>query len=392
METSNDRLTYLFSAWYGDTATTAEAAEFKQLLQQNDITNADLEKLMRVKWNAEDNTNDFFVPKVSDRMLKKILQDRKEITPIKRMGWWRTAAAAAILLLVSLGGYFYFNSGTEKQIATTETQEQRFKNDVAPGGNKAVLTLSDGSQIILDSAKNGTLTQQGNTKILKLDDGKLTYNSTNANAEILYNTISTPKGGQYQIALADGSKVWLNAASSLKFPTAFNGKERIVELTGEAYFEVSKSAAKPFTVNVNDMNVQVLGTHFNINAYNDEAVIKTTLLEGSVKINKGSFSTILQPGQQAQVAKEIKVVNDIAVDDVLAWKNGFFSFNKADLQTVMRQIARWYDVEISYEGKIPTREFGGKINRNSNASEVLKILEESKVHFRIEGKKIVVMP
>jgi len=271
------------------------------------------------------------------------------------------------------------------------------QNDFLPGKNTAILTLADGSTIVLDSAKNGALTSQGNTKVIKLNNGQLAYSSSGATNEVLYNTMSTPRGGQYKLVLSDGSKVWLNAASSIHYPTSFPGNERKVEITGEAYFEVAHDAKKPFKVSVNNMEVQVLGTHFNVNAYRDERTINTTLLEGSVKVTKGSSMSILKPGQQAIIQqagddKKITVENNIDVEAVIAWKNGYFSFTNADMTAVMRQISRWYDVDIVYEGKIPDRKFGGEISRNLNASQALKILQASKVHFRIEGKKIIVLP
>lgn len=301
---------------------------------------------------------------------------------------WKVAAM--LILVTSVGAYFYFDKMSERQIATTNTA-RKSKNDIAPGGNKAILTLSDGSAIVLDSASKGTLAQQGSTKILKLDDGKLSYEATAGSSEVLYNTISTPRGGQYQLELPDGSKVWLNAASSLRFPTAFSGNERNVELTGEGYFEIAKNANKPFHVMVNDMTVEVLGTHFNVNAYDDEETVKTTLLEGLVKINAATASNELKPGQQAQVDKKknIKVVN-ADVDEAVAWKNGFFTFSNADLPTVLRQLSRWYDVQITYEGAIPQRQFKGEMQRDLNLSEVLKILETNNVHFKIVDKRLMV--
>lgn len=274
---------------------------------------------------------------------------------------------------------------------------------MAPGTNKAILTLADGKQIVLDEAKNGNLADQGNTKVIKLN-GQIAYNEfamavpNGKNAAVAYNTVTTPRGGQYQLILADGSRVWLNAESSLRFPTSFQGKERRVELAGEGYFEIAKDATKPFIVKINTTSeekdeVEVLGTHFNIMAYNDEGIVKTTLLEGSVKINRNNKIAMLKPGQQAKLQNQsIKVVEDVDTDEAIAWKNGYFQFTSANLQQVMRQIARWYDVDISYEGKIPERKFGGKISRDNNASEVLKVLELSKVKFRIENRKIIVTP
>jgi len=305
--------------------------------------------------------------------------------------WW---AAAAILLLFASGGYLFLNHENSKtQVASIHNNVP--VNDAAPGGNKAILTLANGSKIVLNNVKNGALTQQGNTKVVKLDDGKLAYQSDETTAPIAveYNTVSTPRGGQYQLTLADGSKVWLNAESAITFPTAFTGNERKVTIKGEAYFEVAHDASKPFQVTVNGMQVQVLGTHFNINAYDDEGEIKTTLLEGSVKVSKGPESKLITPGQQAVVSStEPKIVVQQAdVDEAVAWKNGLFHFNNADLQEVMRQLSRWYDVNVMYDGTIPKREFAGEMQRDLNLSQVLELLVKNDVHFKIDGKKIIVL-
>ena len=315
----------------------------------------------------------------------------------KKSSWQsllKIAAAACLVIFIS-GIAVYFALKANRHNAITQVPPRQLKNEVSPGGNKAILTLSDGSTIILDDSKNGQVAQQGGTRIAKLTGGQLVYNAIdNKPAEVVFNLLTTPRGGQFKLTLPDGSEVWLNAASSIKYPTAFTGNDRKVEITGEVYFEIVHNATKPFKVSVNGMMVKVLGTHFNINAYNDEASVKTTLLEGSVSLTKSDAIVTLKPGQQAQVrnASDIKVVNNVDVDQIVAWKNGYFSFNRARIQTVMRQIARWYNVDISYEGKVPERQFGGKIDRNSNISEVLKILEESKVHFRIDEKKIIVSP
>jgi transmembrane sensor len=300
-------------------------------------------------------------------------------------------AAAAVLIAFAVTGliYVFKPSAPVKQIA-----DVNMLNQVKPGGNKAVLTLADGTQITLDSTGNGAIASQGNVQVIKLDSGQLAYNAAKGGKgkEMSYNTLVTPRGGQFRIILPDGSKVWLNAASSLRFPTAFNGKEREVQLIGEAYFEVAANAQMPFKVKVNEMAVQVLGTHFNVMAYPDEANIQTTLLEGAVKIQHGAKAVQLKPGQQAELntAGSISVNKEVDVEEVVAWKNGYFHFNHESLEGMMRQIGRWYDAEVAYEGKISDREFGGKIERGSDITEVLKILELSKVHFRIEGKKIIV--
>ncbi|WP_438940080.1 FecR family protein, partial [Chitinophaga hostae] len=241
------------------------------------------------------------------------------------------------------------------------------------------------------------LARQGNVNILKLDSGRLAYSAAASKTvdAPTFNILTTPRGGQFRVILPDGSRVWLNAASSIRFPTTFIGKERRVELSGEAYFEVEEDNNMPFIVGLNgEGQVLVLGTHFNINAYNDEGLQKTTLLEGAVLVTAGGHRQMLRPGEQAQVqpanASAGITVRQTDVEEVLAWKNGYFQFNQADLRAVMRQLARWYDVEISYEGSVPESKFWGDISREANITDVLKVLEKSGVHFRLEGKKIIV--
>jgi ferric-dicitrate binding protein FerR (iron transport regulator) len=270
-------------------------------------------------------------------------------------------------------------------------------HDVLPGGNKAVLTLANGKTITLDSAKNGLLANEGNAHIKKTHDGQLVYEGGKneaADVPAAMNTVSTPRGGQYQLVLDDGSKVWLNSASSLSFPATFKGATREVEITGEAYFEVAKNAKMPFKVKVNNTVVEVLGTHFNIMAYNDEDAMKTTLLEGSVKISNKQFSGLLKPGQQALLKQNgpIKITDEADADDAVAWKQGIFQFRDASIEAIMRQAARWYDVQVSFAGKIPAKEFTGRISRNVKASELMGMLKYMGVNFKIEDKHITVLP
>lgn len=317
--------------------------------------------------------------------------------PVVRMNWYKWVAAAIIIVMLGTTAYFtIYRQPGSNEIANEATPQERFKNDILPGGNKAVLTLADGSTIILDDAQNGALAQQGNTKVIKLG-GKLSYDPANSGTnEVLYNTIATPRGGQYQIELPDGSQVWLNAASSLRFPTAFAGKERRVEISGEAYFEVAKNKAMPFVVGVNGAEVQVLGTHFNVMAYGEEKALKTTLLEGSVRFVSGSKKSMLKPGQQSQLNKEgqVKVLSSVDVEEVMAWKNGMFHFENADIEKVMRELSRWYDVEVVYQTENIKQLFVGQVSRHLKLSEVLTALEQltDDVKFKIEGKRIIVMP
>jgi ferric-dicitrate binding protein FerR (iron transport regulator) len=382
------RFEILLQAYINDSLNSEELAELNELIDSN-------ESLLQISILKDLQQNSFAGLTDAEQRQKMYTNILKRTRKSNRViPLWTKIAAAAIIVVVFSIVYFYSNHNPQKQIAKTETQQQRFKNDVAPGGNKAVLTLANGSQIILDSAANGTLTQQGNTKIIKLDSGQLSYNTSDVKStEVLYNTISTPRGGQYQIVLSDGSKVWLNAASSLRFPAFFTGKERDVELTGEAYFEVTKNTAMPFTVTVNDLHVQVLGTHFNINAYNDETSVKTTLLKGSVRVADHESIVNLKPGQQAQLKDNaLMVINNVDIEKVISWKTGFFEFDNTDLATIMRQISRWYNVDVRYEGKQSGETFGGRISRELNLSNILSMLETNGVKFRLEGKKLIVQP
>lgn len=340
-----------------------------------------------------------------DRLLLAQVREKiaaLETPPRPVMRWWRYAAAAAVLTGILSAGW-YFLAPRHTATDTGGQAGQLAVQDIAPGGNKAVLTLANGRTVVLDDAANGTIGQQGAVKVIKLNNGQLAYAGEEvAPGKILYNTIATPRGGQYQVILPDGSKVWLNAASSLRFPVTFQHESREVELHGEAYFEIASITAssksggthkRPFRVKTGDMTVEVLGTHFNIAGYSDEQAIRTTLTEGSVKLVKGNANTVIRPGDQAVLdnnATAFKVV-PANVEEVLAWKNGYFFFDKADIQTVMRQIARWYDVEVTYEGTPTAREFVGTISRQEKLSKVLRLLELSHVHFRVEGRKIIVV-
>jgi len=343
--------------------------------------------------------------------------DDTTIIPLHKKGrfrWWQVAAAAVIVLALGFGSYWLINRFPKNKMAENDKSVNTVK-DVLPGGDKAVLTLADGRVIVLDSAQNGVITQQGMVRVIKNKNGQVTYKSAGRNeaGAITYNLLSTPRGGQYQLILPDGSSVWLNAASSIRYPTAFTGDERRVEITGEAYFEINKvidegGHKKTFVVAVlpptgrgggagRGAEIEVLGTHFNVNGYNDEEVIKTTLMEGKVRMKSaGSLpaSVILQPGQQAQLSNNgnIQKVNDADIELAMAWKNGITAFKSADIKSIMRQVARWYNVDVVYEGEIPQRTFTGGIPRNANLSELLHLLEVSKVHFKQEGNKLIVMP
>jgi transmembrane sensor len=313
--------------------------------------------------------------------------------PVRKMPYGYYWAAAIVLVLATGGltwNHFIHSTPANGRLPPSG----QAMADLSPGTDRAVLRLSDGTLIALDSAHKGDIAQQGNTHILKPDNGHIVYTpNTLGMATIQYNTVLTPRGGQYQVTLPDGSHVWLNAASSLRFPTAFTTGQRIVQLTGEGYFEIAKRKEAPFLVQVGNTQVQVLGTHFDIMAYPEDHILKTTLLEGGIKITNGAQAHVLSPGQQVQLQTDgsLKVVTDPSADRAISWVAGDLQFSRDSLTTIMNQIARWYDVDIEYEGH-PTQTFTGIVSRQNNASEVMKYLEESGgVHFRIDGKKIIIL-
>jgi len=339
---------------------------------------------------------------ISQRMLQGLLKkiNAAPIIPMRQSGagrGMRWVAAAAILLLAGTTAYFMIDRQPKTVPKQVFVNPQHTEKDALPGFDGAILTTAGGNQIILDNATNGVVSKEGNTDVIK-QANQLVYNeSLKALPGVeAFNTLRTMKGRKFQLLLSDGTKVWLDAASSLTYPIAFTGTQRKVMATGQVYFEVAKDPAKPFIVEAAGTSVQVLGTHFNINAYEDETTIKTTLLEGLIKITRNSKSSMLSPGQQAVInfseSGSIKVNSDVDLDAVMAWKNGLFQFTNADLTTVLRQLSRWYDMDIIYEGKLPKREFEGKIGRDLNLSQVLKLLEKVQVHFRIEDNKLIVQP
>lgn len=338
------------------------------------------------------------ITEATDRIWNRMpIHEVEEIKPVRRNLWPAIGTAAAVVLLGALALYFFNPSPLNPSKEQLSNVNPATEQVILPGGNKAVLTLADGKQITLDEAGNGKLAEQSGITITKTKDGQLVYTvspSAVAAKGPAMNMIATPKGGQYQVNLPDGTKVWLNAASSLRYPAAFTAGVRQVSLTGEAYFEVAKVRSEmPFKVSTATQTVEVLGTHFNINSYTDEPAVKTTLLEGAVKVISPATAVkelILKPGQQSALRGAQLNVAEVNEEEVIAWKNGMFRFRDADLQTVMRSVARWYDVQVNYEGTLPVRQFSGEIHRNVNLSEVLDILSFFKVHFRVDGKTITV--
>lgn len=311
-----------------------------------------------------------------------------------KKNWLRYAAAAIIVLGIAIYFLEPGNVETSRMLKSKIVMAEK----VIPGGNKAMLTLSDGTKIVLDSVGNGELIKQGGVSVKKSANGTIVYRADSLTAvqQLLLNTMTTPRGGKYMLSLPDGSGVWLNAASSITFPTLFSDNKREVSITGEVYFEVTKNIHKPFLVRINKTTqIEVLGTQFNINAYTDEATINATLLEGSIKITTERGANFLRPGQQAQVKLNgsTSLENDVEVQAVIAWKNDEFQFGeKANFPAIMRQISRWYDVDVEYKGNI-SGHLGGSISSKSDISMVLQMLEKaSDMKFEIEGRKVIVTP
>ena len=309
------------------------------------------------------------------------IKQRKKSFNVKRI-----AIAASLLLALSTAGYFLLINKAEREEEMVRITEPGI--DVkAPEANRAMITPADGRTIYLDSVANGTISQFGNVRIIKTEDGKIIYSGSSSN-EVVYHTLSNPRGSKViDMEMADGSHVWLNAGSSITYPVAFAGGTRNVSITGEAFFDITHERSKPFIVRKGKTSVIVLGTRFNINAYDNEDDIKITLLEGSVKVNS---QVILKPGQQARVASTINVVSNVNVEEVMAWKNGLFDFNKTEIGEIMRQLERWYDMQVIYPAGKPNITLTGNISRHINISKVLQMLEMSGVKFSIDGKKIIV--
>lgn len=382
---------YLFQQYLNGMADSDEKKELAILASTLD--DEAITELFKEAWESAGQKAEIFSIAETDKMLNEILHNHPvnaSFASGRRM--WRYVAAAAVILL-SLGTGFYFNE-SGKKISGFEVSNSVHKNDLLPGGNRAILQLANGSTILLDTAKNGILAQQAGTKIEKLANGQLAYNSKkDEKYELLYNTVSTPRGGEYHLLLPDSTEVFLNSASSIRFPVDFKGNERKVEISGEVYFEVSKNLLKPFRVTINDMMIEVLGTHFNVNAYSEEAVIRTTLLEGSVVVSNRKAGIHLQPGQQSVADQQgnLLLKENIDLDEAIAWKNGKFEFHNAEIETIMSQISRWYNVEVAYEGQRTRETFSGIVSRRGNVSQVLKIMEMAGIRFKIEKEKIIVI-
>ncbi|SEM78596.1 FecR family protein [Chitinophaga rupis] len=382
----------LLQRYLEGSCTPEEAAALYNWLKASDAHRPLLARLQQ-EFEQAINTPHEIPAAVSDRIEARLLQhiSRNKIMPLRHP--WRWAAVASVLMLLLAGSvYWFYKTDKSHNIASNMALNKKsvISNDVAPGTNKAVLTLADGTTVELDNAGNQVL-QQGKTTVQQRN-GRLEYAAQGKGEAIGYNTLVVPRGGQFNIVLPDGSHVWLNAASRLKYPTAFTGKERVVELQGQGYFEITHNADHPFIVAINNTQVQVLGTRFDIMAYPDEQSLNTTLLEGAVRVQRGERQQLLKPGQQSvlEYTTGQMSVRQADIDQTIAWKTGFFEFDNAGMNVIMRQLARWYDVEVTYGNVNSNRLFGGRISRNLPLSEILHMLEANGAKFSLEGRRLTV--
>ncbi|HRN56273.1 MAG TPA: FecR domain-containing protein [Agriterribacter sp.] len=388
------RLEALFRRYLHETLTDAEETELFQLWLDPSLESSRVHILnsfydaLPAYHDMPDEKADY----IFDQVVKKQAPVYHLPVKTKRAIWSRVAVAASVVLLAGLSSYFLFFN--KKQLQPRETVQVTLSGDIAaPETNRAMITLANGQKIYLDSAANGSLMMQGAVELVKLADGKIAYEATGVSSgRLSYNTLLNPRGSKViDITLADGSRVWLNAGSSLTYPVAFTGNERSVSVEGEAYFEVAHNALKPFIVNKGKTIVKVLGTRFNVNAYDDEADIRITLLQGAIRVTNDQQAATVKPGEQAIVkADKIAMADAVNLEQVMSWKEGYFRMKGTDLASLMRQIARWYDVEVVYKKEVPQARFGGLINRGVSLSDVLKALEQYGIYSRLDNGRVIV--
>lgn len=387
------RIAYLLERYVAAQLSVPEEQELADIMQNPDYELFVQEKLLRFLGQQErQEVEGDWTPMLEDVLSVDKTAHQHSQPSLHYMVRHRWMTAAAVLALVITSSILYYKFTQHRSLPILAKKELKATDSIHPGSNRAILTLANGQQIVLDDAHNGVLGEQGKTKVIKLDSGRLAYSgaATDARGAILYNTIATPRGGQYQITLPDGTKVWLNAESSIRFPTAFTEKERLVQLNGEAYFEVAANKNQPFLVKAGITETRVLGTSLNINAYADEGPVRTTLLDGAVKVGAGGNEVQLQPGEQGVFNGTTITTHEVNTHAVTAWKDGYYFFDRTPVQSVMRQIARWYNVDVVYKGAPPKDEIVGRIPRTAYVTDVLHIMELIGIHFKIEGRTILI--
>lgn len=399
MTNASERLSLLLNRFLEKTITSEELRELSSLLDE--VAESEISIILKKVYDKT-SVPTFLADKLpSEHILAQILQRSEDnnmpvnapTKKIRPLIIKLTAAAAVIGLVV---GFFIFPSRNQQPNSQPISSIQDNDGDILPGGNRATLKMSDGTTIVLTNSPNGILAQYGSMAVKKLADGQLIFDAGSSTTENRqssgWNTISTPRGGQYQLTLSDGSKVWLNAESSLRFPLHFIGDERRVELVGEAYFEVAKNRKQTFKVMSKQMEIQVLGTHFNLSDYDGQSTSKTTLVSGSIKIKRGTQVHLLRPGQQAVLNKnkELTLLDHVDVESEIAWKNGLFLFKDASIQHVMEQIARWYDIEVAYQKNHSKKLLNGSVPRTVHLSALMEMLAYTGVEYEIQGKKVLI--
>lgn len=397
----NSRLQFLLKLLVDQDINEQELEELAHLLRQPGNEEA-IDAQLKSTWDnigAEAEPSSSLYHKITDdpRFAAALNQEKAlQIKPIGRGKLWYYAAATILICCsIGLGAYFYQsnwgNSQTAKGLAYA-----RLPKASTTSKQQVTLTLSNGKELILDEAANGKIVTEDQVSITKNKDGQLVYDLSKAvdHGELAYNTITTPIGSNYQVILSDGTKVWLNAKSSLKFPVVFKGNQRRVELSGEAYFEVAHNKQQPFLLTAKEMTVQVLGTHFNVAAYDDDPTVKASLLEGSIKAKYQTSSLLLKPGQQALLKNKLGTLTQLnfEADEVMDWKNGYFIFRNEPIDEIMKKISRWYHIEVNYQGRLSQEAFGGKYLKSNSLEELLSSLElTGTVKFKVEGRRVTVM-
>ncbi|MDR6781542.1 transmembrane sensor [Pedobacter africanus] len=384
---NKERISYLCKQYLSDKASAEELHELESVFRNDDLDEEVKAVLSEVYADFPKENYADLDQEIADQLFEKISINTRQTTTVRI---WPRIWVAALALVILGAGLFYYQVKTGK----SELAQNQFKNDVAPGGNKAVLTLSDGKTINLEDAMNGEIGTEAGSVISKTADGQAVYKSgvgVQGTANTVMNTMTTPAGGTYHLVLSDGTGVWLNAGSSITFPAAFSGRTREVKIQGELYFEVAHNAAKPFRVISKGQSVQVLGTHFNVKAYDNESVLKTTLLEGTVMVVAGAQQSMLKPGQQSALNAGKLEVTNVDVNEIIAWKDGYFDFTDADIHTVMREFSRWYNVDISFASP-PTKDtFTGRLPRSWSLAKVMKMMRSSgSIQLTVEGRRVMV--
>ncbi|MGN6418012.1 MAG: FecR family protein [Pseudobacter sp.] len=377
----------LYQSFLEDRIGPAELEQFRELSGQQPYEqwlDVLLDQTVTLQFTEQD-ANEIDLSRMRSHLLENVVGIKPKRTPVK----YYYAAAASLLVLLAAAFYIWLTPGKTEQTAGNEPSPVQ---QILPAKDIATLTLADGTTLLLDSAGLSKLKNSANLPVTTDADGSLVYHAgKQAGNSIAMNTLSTPRGGQFRITLPDGSRLWLNAASSVTFPTSFNAQNRNIKLTGEAYLEVSSNQRQPFSVELHNSSIDVLGTSFNVQAYADDKNITTTLLEGSIRMN----SVVMRPGQQAILSNEAtdktpEVLNGADLQKVMAWKNGFFNFDNVPLKDVMKQVERWYDIDVIYEGAPPAVVFKGGMDRGVQLSGIIRFLQNFGITATMNGRKMII--